>query len=176
MSKRGNTGRERTLTRGLFTFFLVLVLAIGAGYVATKYVITPYFMGEGEESIEPTVFSGSAIITDQSQAPGSDEGPIDTTLVDTIPIQSSQGTSVESQPVYLYCIQYGSFQTGESAATVAQDLAGKEIETLVFHSKGYYKVVSTPYINEEIARRDLQAQKITIGEDIFLTKLEATLQ
>lgn len=176
MSKRGNTRRERTLTRGLFTFFLVLVLAVGAGYAATKYVITPYFMGDGEDTIEPTVFSGSAIITDQSQTSGLDEESTDTTLLDTIPVQISQGTSGESQPVILYCIQYGSFQTGESATTVAQDLAGKQIDTMVFHSKGYYKVVSTPYQKEENARRDLEVQKITIGEDIFLTKLEATLQ
>ena len=50
MVRRRYTGRKQSLGRGIITFFLIAILALGAGYALTKYIITPYLIGEEDEA------------------------------------------------------------------------------------------------------------------------------
>ena len=183
MSRRTGMGRERSLLRGLVTFGLILVLAVGAGYAATKYIITPYLNGSTDEPAntnqadtkEPAIFSGSAIITNGS--PAEDTSTINPSEPATNQIGNTD-TQVKQNATrfILYSIQYGSFQSKEGAKAVATDLGSQNITTLILYTDGTYKVIGSPYTEEEKARKALTSQKETVGEDIFLTTLEATLQ
>lgn len=134
MRRRIGTGRNSTFGSRALTFFLILILAVGAGYAMTKYVITPYLIGDKDQggtntNTPPAVnFSGSAISTSQQQTTGNDT--VDQTIgsVDSNITSSDQVADEWIETITLYCIQYGSFQSNEGALAVVASLDSQNIE------------------------------------------------
>ena len=182
MGRRTGTGKNRAFGSRVVTFFLILVLAVGAGYAATKYIITPYFIGDkdqaatAEEQPEADSFSGSAIITSEQQGTGMSTGALSSDPTDSSVIENHQTSAEGIETATLYCIQYGSFQSKEGALAVVASLDGKSIESIVLKNGEYYKVIGTAYTQEDQARKFMESQKSTIGEDLFITTLEAQLR
>ena len=178
MSRRTYGGRNQSLTRGLLTFVMIAVLAVGAGYACTKYIITPYFIGDdkpeaGTSNQQETDFSGSSIITDQQDI---EEPGEDTTQNSTETVADGDITANTGEAISLYCIQFGSFSLREGAETTQATLRASNIETSVILKDGSYKVIGTPYTNEEKAKEALSEMKAVAGEDIFITTMEAQLK
>jgi len=69
MSKRRYTYRNKPFGRGFLVFVIVAILAVGAGYGLTEYVVKPFFLGEDikatEENPSQEEFNGSSIIINQ---------------------------------------------------------------------------------------------------------------
>lgn len=175
---------------GIITFLLVTALAVGAGYLCTKYIIYPYILGEempfGKVDKEQTPKDG---VEDQSkeQEPKSDgETPAVIEDGQDITDADAEGKTTETtaptpseghtDAVSLYTIQYGSFATEEGAKEAASSLLSAGVGTIILGKDGRYKVVEEPYANEERARAVLPGRKASFGEAVFLTKMEAWMQ
>lgn len=179
MVRRNYSGRSQVV----MTIALIAVLAIGAGYACTKYIITPYFIGD--EGSEPTGtgseendFSGSSIITDQQDTDIADQTgkPEDLGIEAVSSGNNSSDIFENSQKVNLYCIQFGSFSVQEGAQTTADSLKALDIDAIVIQNDGSYKVIGTPFTNEEKAREAMAKLKPVAGEDIFITTMEAWMK
>jgi len=159
--RRRYTGRKQSFGRGIITFFLIAILALGAGYAFTKYIITPYLIGEEDEALPD-----SSIIVNQQEV--KDEQDIQENTV--LPEQKT------NQTVKMYCIQFGSFGEKDRADVVVANLKTSKVEAIVIQNDGFYKVLGKPYLQEDTAREGLEAMKTVWGEDIFITTMEAWMK
>lgn len=177
------TGRNRGFGRAVFVFLLVIVLAIGAGYISTNYIISPYLLGqkndksilkglkekENDKSKEKQVAS-SEVVSKPSKTvtePSKEE----TSKV----VNDHEGVK-NTQTIKLYCIQYGSFKEKGGADEIVSKLKASNIDVSVIPNDGSYKVVGIPYMQEEKAREALQTMKAVAGEGIFITTMEARME
>lgn len=175
---RRRGGYNKPYRRGLIVFVIIILLAIGSGYLITKYIIGSFYGDElsadGQGSNDQD-FSGSSIIigqqdiTEENPEDDKNENPSVATNVNNN-LENTQHT------ITLYCIQYGSFSAKEGAEQVVQELRASNIDTMVFITDGSYKVLGTPYTREEDAREALANMKAIVGEDIFITTVEAMMR
>jgi cell division protein FtsN len=183
MNKRRYTNRNRSLGQGFLIFVIVAVLAVGAGFGLTEYVIKPFFLGEEtetpEEGLPQEGFSGSSIIVDQQDVkdvtPEEEEtsGPV---TESPSPPQQQTATDSASVAKLLYCVQYGSFSDLAGAEAMAASLTASDIDVMVMQKDGAYKVIGTPYITKEEAKASLEKAKTVAGDDLFVTAVEVRMQ
>ncbi|NLY71879.1 MAG: SPOR domain-containing protein [Clostridiales bacterium] len=177
MSRRRG-GYNRRYGRGLIVFVIIVILAIGSGYLTTKYFIGSFFgdkMNADTQNSNDQDFSGSSIIVGQQDITEENNENIKTENPSAN--NNADGKDENTQyKITLYCIQYGSFSSKEGAEQIAQNLKASNIDTMVFITDGSYKVLGTPYIKEEVAREALANMKTIAGEDIFITTVEATMK
>lgn len=184
---------------GMLIFLVVMVLAVGAGFLCTKYIIYPYILGgeapfgtsengktlenNGEDQSQ-TPEGNPSIVEDGQDITGSDgtqETSVGTSEQTPVPEQSNTGTTAadtdsgHTNAVNLYTIQYGSFTTEEGARQVVSSLQAAGIGAILLVKDGIYKVVEEPYASEERARAVLPDRKSSFGDAVFLTTMEAWL-
>jgi hypothetical protein len=180
VGRRRYVGQNQRIGRGILTFALIAVLAVGAGFTVTKYIISNYFTAEKDLITEDTDqgdqdFPGSSIIIDQQEIK---EGDPDNTApsapTNTPTIGGS--TAGTKETINLYCIQFGSFSSKEGATAAAANLKASNIDTMVLMYDGSYKVIGTPFTKEEKAREVLPSMKAVAGEEVFITTMEAWMK
>ncbi len=181
MSKRRYANGRGSFGKGLLTFLIVVLLAVGAGYGLTEYVITPYFLGGDKEEPQENEltqqgFEGSSIIIDQQNV--NTEGEETGAPVAETPLPQPQATETGTTPAtnVFYCIQYGSFSDQIGAETVASSLAASEIAVTIMQKDGAYKLIGTPYFTKEEAVSSMEKVKAVAGNDIFITTVEVRMQ
>lgn len=177
VSRRKYGVRNQRFGKGFITFLLIVVLAVGLGYTLTKFVITPYLLGDedlgaGDVNSEDQDFSGSSIITDQQDIKEGSPQNGSASVTENTGDVSNQS----NQTIGLYCIQFGSFSEKEGADTAVANLKASSIDTIVLQNDGSYKVIGTPFIQEEEAREALASMKPIAGEEIFITTMEAWMK
>lgn len=183
MNKRRYINRNRSLGQGFLIFIIVAVLAVGAGFGLTEYVIKPFFLGADTETPEENLpqegFQGSTIIVDQQDVndvnteEGETSGP-----VAEVPAPEQQQSEAGSTSIanLLYCIQYGSFSDLAGAEAMASSLAASDIAVMVMQKDGAYKLLGAPYMTKEEAKISLEKAKAVAGDDLFVTTVEVRIQ
>ena len=103
------------------------------------------------------------------------DGETENVITSTPEATFSEGNQVK-QTLNLYCIQFGSFIAKEGADATVADLKAVNIDSMVFMNDGSYKVIGTPYTQEEKAREAMASLKAVAGEEIFITTMEAWMK
>ncbi|MGI6751025.1 MAG: SPOR domain-containing protein [Anaerovoracaceae bacterium] len=165
---------------GLIIFAIIIALAVGTGFLFTKHIIYPYFLGEGiPMSVKEDEETGEKGTSEKNEAKKkvdtvedqqkvkeeTGEDPSETTAVGNNETNRSK--------VEIYTIQYGSFTTEAAARESIDKLKSAGIGGIVLFKDGVYKVVEEPYADEARVRALLPERKQTYGDDIFITKMEA---
>ncbi len=159
--------RRQSFVKIFTVFILVIILAMGAGYVAAKHVIMPYlFEGKDFDEDTPLNVPDPAIVS----------GEQDTVLEDLSDSEAVPKQVNEGDPVILYGIQYGSFNEKKRAESALGELDSNKVEACIMTKNGSYKVISSPYIDEQKARKALTEMKEIVGEDIFLVPMEVCIK
>ncbi len=160
--------RRQSFARIFIIFIAVILLAMGAGYVAAKHIIMPYLFGgkEADENMpgqisSPDIISGQLDVTEEK--PLGSEGDM--------PKEINQ-----NEAVTLYGIQYGSFNEKKRAEVALEELDSNKVEAYILPKNGAYKVIGSPYIDEQKAREALMKMKDVVGEDIFLVPMEVWIK
>lgn len=167
------------LLGGLSIFLIIAVLATSTGYLFTKHIVYPYFLGEEL----PESFKVKEAKTNGNEERVVSQDIKDSQKETTVENEAENKeekepaiTPVRSETLNLYTIQYGSFGTEAAAKESVMALKAAGINGLMFKKDGMYKVVEEPYSDEERVRMKLSERKEKFGEEIFITKMEAWLQ
>ncbi len=181
MSKRRYANSGGSFGKGMLTFLIVVLLAVGAGYGLTEFVITPYFLGSDKEEPQENEstqqgFDGSSIISDQQNVNTEGEETGAPVTEAPSPQQQETQTVTTTGTNVFYCIQYGSFSDRVGAETVASSLVASDIAVMIMQKDGAYKLIGTPYITKEEAVSSMEKVKAVAGNDIFITTVEVRLQ
>lgn len=182
MRNRYTQGRK-SFGKGILIFLFIVALALGAGYAATKYLITPYLFEDnkfqpetkGQEGEIENNAATDSILSDQ-QIIGETDTDETSNPAETSGQAVGPASPVSDGMIGLYCIQYGSYMEESRAEDALNELKARGIETAIVLKDGRYKVVGTPYISEDTARSSLAKMKAMAGDEIFLTSMEARIE
>lgn len=183
MSKRRYTYRNKPFGQGFLVFVIVAILAVGAGYGLTEYVVKPFFLGEDikatEENPSQEEFNGSSIIIDQQDINDINSKDQETSAPvagEPATLQQQQQNGGTSTANLLYCVQYGSFSDQAGAEAMVSTLTDADIAVMVIQKDGSYKVLGAPHMTKDEAKASLERTKAVAGDDLFVTTVEVRLQ
>ncbi len=181
MNRRRNSGYGTSVGKIILIFIAISILAVGAGYGFTKYIITPRFSGSVKDELPKETnpageFNGSSIIIDQQTVKSADQDTPDSDTGGTPGTQQQQNPESKASGAVLYSVQYGSFSDKSGAEAASSVLASSSIATVVVEKNGSYKLIGAPFVTKEEARSSLEKHKAIGGNDIFVTAVEVKME
>lgn len=157
-SARG--GNERI---GFNAVLLILIAAVIAGYLTTRFVLYP-MLGFEFPSLE-TIWDKyrPSVSEDKDSSKKKEDSKSETKEQKTI-VEDGANTSEEG-----YVIQFGSFSTKAAAKERASELKDEGIKTSVIEKDDYYKVVGEIFSTKEKAKT---AMADIDYDGVFVTELK----
>lgn len=164
-----------------FSAILVIIsIAVFLGYGAAKYVIYPLLGCEDIIMGEEYVDQQENDLQSQSQNDGVIEDGLDIqqssddkTLSNGIVQNANVNESKQIKPTETqdgYYIQFGSFSNRESAQELVQELSTMGIEAEIIEKAGVFKVRSSLFNSQELAREAKATLADTPYFDAFITQ------
>lgn len=181
--------RPRRQGSAFTAFIIVIILAVAAGYVGTKYFVYPYLIdnnknaaeentGESPETKTTTeagvdaISSMPSVIIDQQDIKDAKSATGESIITDKNPSVTPEAAIAGKGP---FSVQFGSFSTKAAAEELSAQLTQKGIYSYVFESGGNHKVLGLPYADKEKAN---QAASIVsaAASDAFVVDLSTLMK
>lgn len=179
---RRRNGRKKTRVN-FSAIFVIIILAILAGYFTTRFVVYPLLGGteisflsklealwrdDKPEEKKPQLTDSEDTQKTESQAPAEQQkgqgGIVEDGL--TPETQSSAETTAE---ISGYAIQFGSFSTREAADGLIAQLLQSGISAEIVEKDGTFKVLGPLFPTKEEAVSAMQQLDRTVFTDVFVT-------
>lgn len=184
--RRGRSG----MGGGIFLFIILVALAVG--YVGTKFIVYPYFLGtspmektkeqtdEANQGTETT--SPPGILLDQQDIKdidGSKEGTEASPEKETTAVQETGQTGSDASNIVTskgpFTVQFGSFATKEGAEAFATELSNMGIYAYIFENDGSHKILGLPYAEKTKAQEAVAIVSAQVP-DVFVVDMSTLIK
>lgn len=163
-NRRRPSARGRSERIGFNAVLLILIAAVVAGYLTTRFVLYP-LLGFEFPSLETIwdKYRPSVSEDKDSNKEKTEDSKSETKEQKTI-VEDGVNTSEEG-----YVIQFGSFSTKEAAKERVSELKDEGIKTSVMEKDDYYKVVGEIFTTKDKAKT---AMADIDYDGVFVTELK----
>lgn len=163
-NKRRN--REKNNRVNFSAFFVIMIIAVLAGYMTTRFVLYPILNESADDSISGSGQDAAAAqnLDPAKNQPTSGESGI-SVVEDGIDDASAVSTNTATSG---YAVQFGSFTTKLAAETLKEQLAASGIKAEIAEKDGAFKVIGQLFRTKEEASGVLSNIDKTLYTDTFI--------
>lgn len=137
--RRKRYQKRKKQRRGVLGAWVLLIsMAVGTGFVGSKYVVMPWMKGDVEVSIPMS--------TEEREEPKEKEEE------EEVPNSTVVEGQIQTVKTTAYAVQMGSFSTEEAAKERVKELKAENIEGMVQQRDGMWKVVAGEFSTKDEAR------------------------
>lgn len=165
MKKRRGKHTRRNVSQAVAFMAVILCLAVAAGFLGVKYLVSPWMNGEGSRKSEQMAQNEKG----EKKTEVSDEKDAQKKPQPSLP-QSVVEDKVEKVATKAFAVQLGSFATEEGARQRIQELSVLGIQSSAQLRDGAWKVVSSGYHTKEEAKAAAVKWKDAVG-DAFVVEI-----
>lgn len=152
----------------------MLIIAVGAAYLGTKYILYPYILDKKGTTAEKTSNEDQNADTSPNTIP-ENKSPDKDTNTDTTNTNEGSQKPVGENLMNLYYPQLGNFTQKENASSLIKQLKTGGIFACILESQGRYKVVTMPYTEKQQAEEDI-VKMANYSTEIFVMNRQVSLE